>query len=461
MGQNGRVSQGSEHSHPLIRLNRLIRLIRFIRPIRLTQPIRPIRLSPEIQKVRFSPAAVNHWLIFVLLLASFSGELPANAKSRPDAYKMATDAFQRGDYSKVFAYLQSDDQMPSLLLQGRTMQTADFEEAWIYFQRAHDRDPQNVEACVGYAWRAIRRRNYREACAEMKATLACNPGNAEVLSSLGRSEFLLGQTKEGLEAMTRALEKNSKSFVVYGNIVTTFCELVEFEKAEVALTKAIASCPHDPLPLLKMARLHSSIGKVDLAIADCTRALAINPHFQLALCERARLFFKKGENSKALADANAALEERNVRAFVDDALRIRIKIDHKLGHTEDAIADLNWYLSPPRLNQVQHMSNGTKESLFDRATDYETLKKYSEALRDVQLVSTGFPKSTDALVFAARLHREMGKYSQSLIELDRLIAIDKGVPEWHRQRAAVFQKLGRSKEADSDLAIAKELEARM
>jgi tetratricopeptide (TPR) repeat protein len=459
MGQDGRVSQGSEHSHPLIRLIQLSILTRSIQPFRLIQLTRLNRLTRANRLTRIR--AANPLLFVVLLSVVLSISMPVTAKGRPDAYKMATDAFQRGDYSKVFAYLQFDDQIPSLLLQGRTMQTADFEEAWFYFQSVLFRDPQNVEARVGQSWHAMRRRNYREACAEMKATLARDPGNAEVLSSLGRSQYLLGEAKEGLEAMTRALEKNPKSFVVYGNIVATYCELVEFEKAEQVLTKAIASCPHEPLPLLKMALLHSSIGRVDLAIADCTRALAINPHFQLALCERARLFFKKGENNKALVDANTALEERNVRAFVDEALRIRIKIDHKLGHTEDAIADLNLYLSPPRLTKVTHMSNGTKESLFDRATDYETLKKYSEALRDVQLVSNGFPKSTDALVFAARLYSEMGKYSDSLIELDQLISIDKGVPQWHRQRAGVLQKLGRTKEADSDLSIAKELEARL
>jgi tetratricopeptide (TPR) repeat protein len=386
------------------------------------------------------------------------GISPGRAKGKPDACKMATQAFQHGDYSKVFAYLQFEEDVPSWLLQGRTMQAAEFQEACPYFQRVIFADPLNAEASVGQSWYALRRRNYRQANTQMKAVLARDPGNPEALALFGRSQFILGEVKEGLGALSRALEKNPKSFVVYGSVVATYCDQMDFEKAEQVLTKAITVCPHDPLPLLRRAQLYASIAKVDLAIADCTRSLAINPHFQLALFERATLLLRKGEYNKALVDANNALEEQNVSAFVDEGLRVRIKIEHKLGHTEAALADLNMYLRKPKFT---HMSNGTRESVFERARDFETLKKYPEALRDVQLVATSFPKSTDALVFAARLHSEMGKFSQALTELDKLMAVDKAVPEWHRQRASVLQKLGRTKEADSELAIAKELEARM
>jgi tetratricopeptide (TPR) repeat protein len=80
------------------------------------------------------------------------------------------------------------------------------------------------------------------------------------------------------------------------------------------------------------------------------------------------------------------------------------------------------------------------------------------ALADATEMLRVNPTSDVALDTRQSILRKNGKYTDALRDLDVLIKMNPDVPDWYKDRAAVYQKLKMTAKANDDLAKAKHVE---
>lgn len=103
--------------------------------------------------------------------------------------------------------------------------------------------------------------------------------------------------------------KQSNHFVVPGDAgVRSNGRIADWNRIEVACTRAIARNPANPMAYYRRAFVRYSKKNWAAAVADCDRAVELNHHFADAYNLRASAYDKSGDLEKAIADWTRVLE---------------------------------------------------------------------------------------------------------------------------------------------------------
>lgn len=90
--------------------------------------------------------------------------------------------------------------------------------------------------------------------------------------------------------------------------------------------------------MLGMSYLYS--GSYDAAIANFTQALKVDPNLIKALCYRAEAYRLSGKDEAAVRDSTEVIQRGKEGRVVADAYITRAKVFRKIGHQEQAFADI-------------------------------------------------------------------------------------------------------------------------
>jgi len=217
-------------------------------------------------------------------------------------------------------------------------------------------------------------------------------------------------------------------------------------KASAALTNAIKNFSKPPTDLLNSrADAYLRDGRNEAAIDDLNKSLEVNPHQPEALVKRAHGYFWIEEPEQALADVNAAIK---LGAHSADAYALRGEINMLNKQSlQAAVDDFTKAINIKR----------KKEYLYFRAGTYERLENYSAAALDYAAIVKLTPSLAQAYLNLARAQIHCNQLNEAVANCTRAIGRSSRFVQAYLERAALYEKLGKTKLAEQDRAKARSL----
>jgi len=323
-------------------------------------------------------------------------------------------------------------------------------------------------------------KNFKEALSDIDTALQLNPQKknalawrASVLTAMGRSQEAetsasgaAHDNPESLKLAMKAARQNKKSnpelAIEYLNRAVKIApknsepwsmlaemrlKSKDYRQAAVAFDKAIKLDPTNAELYYGRARLKKSTLMAQDAIKDCDRAILINKTKASYYRLRSELLAQIGKFEEALSDANKAvgidphnLENRSARA----------EVLMQTGNINECIKECSLGLA---------QSPDFVPLLINRADAYEKINKKALALKDYKRASELSKISFRNLVRKGTLESELGFNQEAIktytIAISRAESTAKS--RAYIERAAIYDKLGKTDEAKADRRQAKEL----
>jgi tetratricopeptide (TPR) repeat protein len=183
---------------------------------------------------------------------------------------------------------------------------------------------------------------------------------------------------------------------------------------------------------IKKAKLLQKLGRHKEAIEEFDRVSDVGHASPILYSRRATSLLKVGDNKRALEDLNVAIRKLNLPAKKDEHV---------------FVANLAGMKEPDYLN-----------CWAQRMQAEIALGQQERALADATEILRVNPTTDVALDVRQSILQKRGKYADALRDLDVLIKMNRDVPDWYKDRAAVYQKLNMAAKANDDLAKAKHIE---
>jgi tetratricopeptide (TPR) repeat protein len=198
---------------------------------------------------------------------------------------------------------------------------------------------------------------------------------SEYYNNLGTSQRRLGKTTSAFKSYESALKSNPMSAAVYANLGSIHGQKGNKQAALDYLNKGLQLEPENADMYLTRAKVYENLGKKDLAAKDLNQILTFAPDNIYARTGLANLKKNSGDLEGALKDYNTLISEK-------------------------------------------------PESLLysGRGDVYFKLKKYKEALVDVNKALAIDPKFSQAHVNKALILFETGKIKEACASLDKAVS---------------------------------------
>lgn len=127
---------------------------------------------------------------------------------------------------------------------------------------------------------------------------------AIVLTDLGTSLKLAGNTEDGIQKYCEALEVDSHYAPAYYNLGVVYSEMMQFDAALTCYEKAALERPLYAEAYCNMGVIYKNRGELDAAIACYDRCLTISPNFEIAKNNMAIALTDMGTKVKIEGDIN-------------------------------------------------------------------------------------------------------------------------------------------------------------
>ena len=345
----------------------------------------------------------------VLLMA---GEyLEAAEPSLGNAVRLLPDEF-RWTYYLAHLYRQ----------QGDLAQAAD------YFERAHDRRPDDFPALVWLVSTVLRLGQPEAAEPWLAQARALRPGSAVVRFQEGRTAAATRDYAGAVEHLTAVLRLDPNASVVHYPLAMAYRALGDLDAAEYHLGRA-GGAGEDG---------EGSLGLSDPLMADVATLLR-SPQ---AHRERALAADASGDWPEAARQFQMAVE----LAPDDAVLRLSLAIAHdRAGNPRAALPELEAAL---RLDAELTQAHYVLGTLLERGgRDDEAIDRFTVAVAQD-------PQSAEAQLRLANALRRTGRFEASLVPYRRAREIDAGVEEARFGEVMGLVRLGRHGEARARLEAA-------
>lgn len=262
--------------------------------------------------------------------------IEVHLRNLPEALRLVTEGLARLD-----AELGPDEHQlhRSVLRYNRAQVYAGLgrlEEALSDYDAVIARDPNYAEYYFDRA--ALLRRLGRDepALRDLERAMRLSPPYPEVYYNRGDLRLEHGDVAGALADFDYVLELEPTYVDAYINRSGLLCELGELDAARRDVTAGLELAPDNPHLLSVQGRLEMEAGHTGAARAAFTAALAADPTLAAAWANRGVLAFETGDVEGAVADLSAALDIDD-----DPAVRAnRATAFEALGRWTDAVADL-------------------------------------------------------------------------------------------------------------------------
>jgi tetratricopeptide (TPR) repeat protein len=190
------------------------------------------------------------------------------------------------------------------LLRGRiAMAQKNLNEAEKAFRKVTELAPNNHLGPLYLGQLSMLRENRDEAISHFRTALDHNPYSTQAIRNIVLAYMLENRTDAALQFCKDQLDKHSSNNKLCAFIYTTQATIhlrnKNAEQAKRSYMQAIDNYPEWPTPYLQLARVYSSLGKVDEAIVQFEKVHEKNPKHMPALMNLGILYQHKGELEQA------------------------------------------------------------------------------------------------------------------------------------------------------------------
>lgn len=244
---------------------------------------------------------------------------------------------------------------------------------------------------------------------------------------------------------------------LYAHRAEGFYRARRLENALTDIDSALALAPDTPVYLVRRANIHALTGNHALALRDAGQAIFLDPKTPNAHLALSVVLSRQGQ------------DQRKVRTLLDEELRLNPENAvarrnlatnlFEMGDIEGAMREIGRVLdSDPAAvgKQFFWRPDGTQYDLYasamsERAGMYAQLKKYDEALADMNWLVEHWPNEAKFLADRGHVLFLQADNAKALADFDAAIRLQPTNELARYQRAFIYMRTNRDKEALGDL----------
>jgi tetratricopeptide (TPR) repeat protein len=333
----------------------------------------------------------------------------------------------------------------------------------------HGRVNVTPAKAIEMAGQLYSRRQFAQAERVCRQIIAARPGNADAHNILGVSLAALGNSKEAIAELRRAVKINAQAPSYQANLGEILRQAGKLDEAADALQSAIRLDPNNAQALNNLGIIEYEKRRFPKAVEYYRRALAINPNMPEALNNLGNASRMTGDIDGALHAYQEALTQRVVYPEVYNNLGTLLQQDRKLEEAEHALRKA--IQQNPRYVEAH---NNLAQLLFGQKNEIEALRILGEALKfapknvqtllltaKIQLRRNNLPaaeqaarlamnedrENPEALTLLGQVLHETDRYDEALDVLDRALKKAPENPEALNFYGVALKSVGRLDEA--------------
>jgi tetratricopeptide (TPR) repeat protein len=235
------------------------------------------------------------------------------------------------------------------------------------------------------------RRQYAQAERVCRQIIAARPGNADAHNILGVSLAALGNSKESVSELRRAIKINAQAPSYHANLGEILRQAGRLDEAAQALEAAIKLDPKNAQALNNLGIIEYEKKRFAKAVEYYRQALAVNATMAEALNNLGNALRLTGDIEGAMHAYQEALTQRAVYPEVYNNLGTLLQQDRKLEEAEHALRKA--IQQNPRYVEAH---NNLAQLLFSQKNEVEALRILGEALKFA-------PKNVQTLLLTAKI----------------------------------------------------------
>jgi tetratricopeptide (TPR) repeat protein len=332
---------------------------------------------------------------------------------------------------------------------------------------------------VEMAGQLYTRRQYAQALRVCRQIIEARPGNADAQNIYGVSLAAVGQTKDAVAALKRAIKINSKAASYHANLGEVLRQAGQLDEAKQALDAAIKLEPNNAQALNNLGIVHYEQKKFGEAVDYYRQALKVRPNMAEALNNLGNALRVTGDIDGAMQAYQEALTQRAIYPEVYNNLGTLLQQDKKLEEAEHALRKAiqqNPRYVEAHNNLAQLLSSQKKEVEALRILG-ETLKfapknvqtliltakiqlrraNLAAAEQAVKLALQAEPESAEALTLWGQVLHETDRYEEAIEVLDKALKKTPDNPEALNFYGVALKSVGRLDEARDNILKALKL----
>jgi eukaryotic-like serine/threonine-protein kinase len=210
---------------------------------------------------------------------------------------------------------------------------------------------------------ALESGNNSQAIKELQRIVERYPDEKGAFNFLGGIYcFTLGQYKQGITALQKAIEIDPLSKLPYNSLAYAYNSIGDFEKSLWAINKYISLAPDEPNPYDSRADLYAWNGKLDQAIESYRKALQTKPDFYPSLAKLGFMYLLKREYAQA-ENCFKAVSAGNDKASRSMGRTTLALIPLYQGKFDKALEVLDNGITADKMEQFEGGQNVTKHAL--------------------------------------------------------------------------------------------------
>lgn len=399
---------------------------------------------------------------------------------------------------------------PYLSLAGFSMRDRDIAKARQILAKAEKIEPHNYEVAGLVGTCLTIEKKYKEALPHVNESLSKHP-DAHRYAQRAALYRLLGDHKNELKDYDKAVSLDPKSAVYATERATTYLQSGRQQEALAEINRALALDPKYGQAYYIRANIEWNLKQHALSFSDMGKAISLEENGTFYYF-RASLYEMKGEWKRAVNDLIKAdklfpdqphikfalsrhyhrlLEPKQALQYINEAIKLdpknpalyeqRSEIYRTMMEYELSVAD--------DTKAIQYAKEPPINSLINRVRYYRATKKFDLALKDQNSIIGYYPPSKVGLKEArARIYMEKGdyqhakedfdaimaklpndvnlsarakvnlklkKYAEALADCNRAIVKQPGMSSYYLLRADIHKAMGKTQEAQKDIAAAK------
>jgi tetratricopeptide (TPR) repeat protein len=322
---------------------------------------------------------------------------------------------------------------------------------------------------VEMAGQLYTRRQYAQALRVCRQIIESRPGNADAQNILGVTLAAVGQTKDAVAALKRAIKINANAASYHANLGEILRQAGQLDEAKAALDAAIKLDPNNAQALNNLGIVHYEQKKFSEAVEYYRKALKVRPAMAEALNNLGNALRVSGDIDGAMQAYQEALTQRAVYPEVYNNLGTLLQQDKKFEEAEHALRKA--IQQNPRYIEAH---NNLGQLLFAQKKEVEALRILGEALKfapknvqtllltakiqlrranlaaaeqAIKLAMQEEPESSEALTLLGQVLHETDRYEEAIEVLEKALKKMPDNPEALNFYGVALKSVGRLDEA--------------
>ena len=333
----------------------------------------------------------------------------------------------------------------------------------------HGRVNVTPAKAIEMAGQLYSRRNYAQAERVCRQIISARPGNADAHNILGVSLAALGNSKDAIAELKRAVKINAQAPSYHANLGEILRQSGKLDEASEALEEAIRLDPNNAQALNNLGIIQYEKRNFAKAVEYYQQALALNANMAEALNNLGNALRMTGDVDGAMHAYQEALTQRAVYPEVYNNLGTLLQQDRKVEEAEHALRK-----AIQQNPQYIEAHNNLAQLLFAQKNEVEALRVLGEALKfaptnvqtllltsKIQLKRNNLQaaeqatrlalkeenENPEALTILGQVLHETDRYDEALDVLDRALKKAPENPEALNFYGVALKSVGRLDEA--------------